>query len=205
MVKQSKVFEEEKKSNPELGKGPSLLQKFRKFEEVESKNMREQLDELNSKIPPLEFLANRIDTGKITKPISFGGSVSKLERLFNEVRALRDAIETFMEKSANDEGLAEELSEKETGEKMQEALDYFEFLGKQVELRIAALKPVTAKQPYVAPYSFHAIGAPEQKPGSVKGHSNARPASHVPDPGHKWSGAQPPQQNPGGHPGWSQP
>jgi hypothetical protein len=131
-----------------------LLQKFKKYENEESRNLKEMLDNLNREIPPLEFIALKIKAGKIKKPVALGGNIMKAERSLLAIKGKKEEIEKFMEKAEQDVDLAEKLNENETGDKMQDALAYFDFLGFQLEQKIESLKLVTKNQPYDQPYTF---------------------------------------------------
>jgi hypothetical protein len=132
----------------------NLVQKFQKYENEESKNLKDMLDNLNKEIPPLEFISLKIREGRMNKPVAHGGNINKADRSFQAIKAKKQDIEQFWEKAESDPDLAEHLSENETGAKMQDALAYFEFLGFQLEQKLESLKLVIKNQPYDPPYVF---------------------------------------------------
>ena len=159
----------------------NILEKFKKYEHEESKNLKDMLDNLNKDIPPLEFISLKIRDGKMAKPVSLGGNIAKAERNLQNIKAKKRDIEQFWEKAEGDPDLADHLGEHETGAKMQDALAYFDFLGFQLEQKLESLKLVAKGQPYDPPYTFKNDPA-KQHPGKI-----TQPIPQTNEVGNTWT------------------
>jgi hypothetical protein len=67
----------------------NIVEKFKKFEYEESKNLKDMLDNLNKDITPLEFICMKIREGKMAKPMLLGGIINKADKAFQTMVKLK--------------------------------------------------------------------------------------------------------------------